>query len=635
MAIIHKLVEPGAEAYLPFLLARERVIRRRRENNAEGAMSGGYAVKYELGDNIVGELRMVGNQSFIRLTVGKAAGVSVIYQRSSDTTWTDSNVVAIFDEPWTEPPPQPIRVVPPPGTPFTFTQEPPAWVDCGVGVPNWQNSWVGGTAAYNAAMAQASASYAGAALEYYKLTLGPNFKPEPGWLPAPSGVGAVGCATDPNEGFPRSIPGFVYAWSDGPFFDAWLAWYAISQAEAAAAEAIERANAAAQIAWQQDMRARSDALYAALISTYYSTARAQRGAQIAAVIAEQDKGLGSQIVSMTALRPGYVPQEVHKEPFFTSLGIPEASGALPQQVWPFSGPGSAQMGNVVSVADASALYGEQVGIDMTDVMVGQSLLVNDIGFDRFRTSGARGYGYLMSGRMAKTNLAAESDNVQCATAETYSDWYFSEREKTEDVKARNEGFAEPIKCDLIPPGQPGALYFAFFEFYAYDFKTDEWTWLPALFLQTSIPALMRAHEDGIVYEPSLNGHRETTYPNRPLLENSVTSIRTRKLMKQSVAMDGTVSAVEEVRVDPPITWDLASYPGTVRDDLGDFIVMVEGAPKWALPVSAKYVLAELVADEFVVPELRKGIAPTDIDSIPERGALTKSLFRTCLTRFNL
>ena len=74
MAIIHKLVESGAEAYLPFLLARERVIRRQRSDGADGSMSGGYSVKYEFGD-ITAELRMVGNQSFVRLTLNGGSNV--------------------------------------------------------------------------------------------------------------------------------------------------------------------------------------------------------------------------------------------------------------------------------------------------------------------------------------------------------------------------------------------------------------------------------------------------------------------------------------------------------------------------------------------------------------------------------
>lgn len=140
MAIIHKLVESGAEAYLPFLLAREREIRRKRSDNSDGSMSGGYAVKYELGDGIEGELRMVGNQSFISLRMVANIGFEwlsypckiapVVFESAAHAT------TPVEDGPIVEKLPfVPIPNVPPPPAPVLRQVSKPVRTITGLGPP--------------------------------------------------------------------------------------------------------------------------------------------------------------------------------------------------------------------------------------------------------------------------------------------------------------------------------------------------------------------------------------------------------------------------------------------------------------------------------------------------------------------
>ena len=118
MATIHKFVDDGAEAYLPFLLAREREIRRRKKKERERGqgqaivtlvedepMEGSYTANFDFGDGIEGELRMVSNQSFIRLTKGGSAGsgwvaypFSISMQYSAANNWPKLSFVSPMPE---------------------------------------------------------------------------------------------------------------------------------------------------------------------------------------------------------------------------------------------------------------------------------------------------------------------------------------------------------------------------------------------------------------------------------------------------------------------------------------------------------------------------------------------------------
>lgn len=623
MAIIHKLVESGAEDYLPFLLARERVIRKQREDNPDGSMSGGYAVKYELGDGIEGELRMVGNQSFIRLTKG-AAKKWIALACNSVYRFSDANIIKVIQAPEGTPPDAPVRPTPIIYPEFEYTAPTAGWVTCNLSNPLCSAGVIGGTDRMSELYAEASAALTGVTLAYYAEVF-PSIVFPPGWAAPPSGLGPVACQLPPGGGpCDWEVWDFVYAWSAGPYYEAYTAWHAGLRAAQAQQEALDAAYSQALAAYQEAMRIYNEAIYAARKRAIDAATQEGRVNQIASVMAEQGTGLMSQLVSMAVLRPNYIPKETPIEEFcsFTQspgmghTDIAQSFWAKPDRV------GVDGKGTFATGLSSLPNETEQIGIVLDDVYATAQVSIDDMLFDGFPTMGASGFGYLVSGPMGMPiNAATDAANIDIEPVASYPGWYFSERIAARDENKQLRTALLPISFDIIPPGAASAFYFVFFEFYAYDFVAAEWRWLPSLHLQTHHSAAM-VYRSGAVHT---SANFRVPDPNTPSLDASVQSIRSRLFIKQTVDASGVIAAPTEIKVvdGERIQFDLANYPGVTRADLSDFLTVAVGTSKWAEPVE---------------PEPRTAIGKTDFQDFAATdpgSAFMLQLHKSCMNKLQI
>lgn len=605
MTIIHKVVEGGGEQYLGWALARERALR---------GQGGNRSIKYDLGDAEV-EIRVVGNQSFIFMRdVGAGSTEWVAYSCMSSLAFSDANIVDVLPPPDIPKPVAPQKPAYPPPPPFTFEPEVPQWAQCnsGPGQGSCQTGWVGGTDAYNAVQAQASAALTPAALEYYRAIWGPDFAMNnPGWTAAPSGVGAVACVPGVDGDIcERAVPGFVYAWSDGPYFEAMNALFAAEEAYDAACAAIDAAYGAAFAQYTQEVANWSAAVFDARVSAYYSAGRARRAAHVVSVEADQSAGLSSQLVSLPALRPTYTPKEEPEHPFVVSTTLSESltTTVVSQQVWaPGTATTSVCTASIVPVA--STLPTPTDGVAVQGLYAPNSVRVGDRTFAEFPTSGTSGFGFLVSGTKAVANASSDASAFFFTKLTEYKAWRAS---------VRKAGVSR-LSFDLIPPEKAGVFYFAFLEFYAYDFCTDEWRWMPSLKLQDAPVARFEDIDDFLSLIPA---YREATYPDMPDRASSVTSVRIRKVLRQRVSV-GVVGTTEDITPSTTPTFDVPAYPGTTRDDLPDFLVAAVGTDRWAGPKN---------------PGFSTGFGRAEYATLTPTSpaeTLISDIYRICMSKFGL
>ena len=513
MAIIHKLVESGAEAYLPFLLARERVIRRQRSDNADGSMSGGYAVKYGLGDGIEGELRMVGNQSFIRLSLSApktndelwiAYPFSMALQYSAANSWGKVS----FDPPYPEDPgPRPVREeIPYPTvnnrfsatdpTPADTPPPPPTGGCASEGIPlatasEWFNIQDHDTAAISsaaAAMILASGRDAAFLGRTFSLELidgeylnGGN---------ALLGANDIAKTVTGSENFVvgnTCVTSYsrVFTWGGAisNLTSALAVARGMRQADdawRAASEAAHAAWVAAYTVWEQKYTAWVNAqngnppdpavCYPAFFD-FSSITKATRDQQAAAIGGEIAIGVRSLPVFNGAMRPQYVPLEWPADEFVN--GGPTPSWGM----WTGRQGGAAtystQAASITgtTIADQGACDGTSPGYSYVNVPARVS--------DK-RTWGTtkRTYGFAIthSVRGEEMGMALPPPDNAIALSGSYSEWLASPRQKTDPVAGRSKS----ADFDLTMH-KSGKLRVMFFEFYAYD--GVQWAWVPSLKLR--------------------------------------------------------------------------------------------------------------------------------------------------------
>lgn len=567
MAIIHKLVESGAEAYLPFLLARERVIRRQREDNPDGSMSGGYAVKYELGDGIEGELRMVGNQSFISLRMGPQRSkpvVMAVFGRAdlsySDANWWQkiSKQEPTYPKKPDIPPYQPYKGSDPPDLPEPFVPPEVTYTHTGT-LPTTEgefpiaNGGVSGSGADNYAEAIATAIAANAAA--YEGYWG---HPPPGpiatgvfttsvtynWVPVlfyDNGMPMVSEAT--------TTASYSYFPDAGtlPMMDykrAYDAWFAADQVAAAAHDDAYYSSVGAIIdAWEAQVDALKDAwsgpaVCATSIEELFSKIRNRRVTQSATVVAEMARGLKCLTVFTGSTRGVYIPKEEPASQYVGPVGT-TGIGYTPSDQY---------CAGSKSVDQVSGVY---VGNG------GQASVV----------STTRAYGYTVSGVIPAYPLLNESNSLFVNDAPGYDVWINSNRVPG----------TRPNMADIMWGATRLAATVFLFDYYAWDNDAEQWAWMPSLGLR-GIPAAAWCR-------PECNYLLDDRVP-ASVSGSTVKKMRLRSVLRHSFA-DGAWSEPETVTISQAVRDEFAinDIPEILNNEscLPDFVTVLGGVAEWKTP----------------------------------------------------
>lgn len=505
MAIIHKLVESGAEAYLPFLLARERVIRRQRSDGADGSMSGGYSVKYEFGD-ITAELRMVGNQSFVRLTLNGGSNVFgnewVAFFANANLQYTEANNVQTYQGPETSKRPVGPTMTPYPDPPLLPPPNPAdyplsEYVDSATGVGYLQSAMVG-------IAKTARAILEPLVREYYDFFSPPDIDPvwkenqiqnalnNPGNGGGRDGIKSGGFNHDTGYATPIYTPGddiridrLIWEVASGKAYRSWNDGAKKHHESFEAAYAQWAATTLREWELKNLPSLACPPYYVELLPKQISG----RTAQLAAFQGELLAGLNSLTVAIPALHPDYFPLESPTEPFATDSGYwtdvgvyasrPSESITREYLAPKFATCGDAAQANVYVNAYASSVVG---GVNSTGLV-----------------SKSQAYGYRVDGTAyTRDNGSPAMTTMPLAS---YEDWLDSPRTP----------LGSRVSFDLVYGDAPGKMCIALFEFYAYDYKTDQWMWTPSLPLLDNEP-INSCYSICYSYP---DHEREAKYTNRP------------------------------------------------------------------------------------------------------------------------
>lgn len=629
MAIIHKLVESGAEAYLPFLLAREREIRRKRSDNSDGSMSGGYAVKYELGDGIEGELRMVGNQSFVRLTLNGGSRVGtkwVAFTFEPDTQYSDSNNTPTFDGPQeSKRPIPPVFVMPDTGTGPIFDTSKfryPTGSQYGPGsdsFPSPDGPSIG-------------AGELGKAWEQRRVHIVGLLKDVPNEeqyaarsapTPDKDDDGNPKWALNLGITFHKALETNTYVIPGDPpvtitsqYYRVWDAYNPSNDVEAAHIEwyinerkpfidASNAAFAAAYAAWEAavaEWKATVLAEWEAknvlskVCPPYFKDLlkkqRSGRAPQVDALYAEMRRGMGSLCIASRVLHPMYIPKEAPTE----ELAGPGSEWIEPGQYVPRH--------ESVTTSYTSAIFPTCDGDGMRANTYVNAYPYASGGQNNPYINLSQGFGYIVNGTLYDKDRAVPGGTMRLM--DQYQDWLESPRSPAAGL----------VSFDLVYGNVPGEVCIALFEFYAYDYATEQWIWTPSVNLLDTNP-LKSCYSICYSYP---DHEREAEYANRPVV-GTVTQMRSYAFLKHTKTPIGWSPAISVSA--PQINIDVTSMG---RGGLPSVWCAVRGVQDWMLPAAPN--LNTAVDAAFMAQLSASGQASTTTD-------LLGLIHAQCLSRFQI
>ncbi len=589
------------------MLARERAIRNRWGDSFKS-----HTIKYELGD-VTAELRMVGNQSFIRLETGGAlvAREWVAYPAQYDLRCSAVNQVGTYNGPQATQ-----RPVFPPMEP---TPDPP-----NIPRPNpadfKQDSFdpVSGVSFKFTAMQAIKAGQIAARgpliRQYYTITAPPNLSQAAQeqlertieTAIANSGGdywGVTSGGFDPSDG---SGANASYSPSDD-YKVAFLQWeidsFVAHRAWAEDAENRRRAYEAAYAQWADTvLREWNEKNLPSLVCPpYYAELmdkrRQGRAGQLAALYAEAAQGIGALSVFGGVMRPIYIPKEEPAEPFSNGAG----------GLW--EGPGAYSVG-IQSAVPVIAPSPVQVCDSTAPATRYSNFYVGDKSEPPAITT-ARAYGYRIDGDVFNLDVATPS--ARATLSPGYEDWIDSPRRDAQGI----------VSFDLFYGPAVGEVYIAQFEFYSYDYGTDQWLWTPTEHLFDTEPvrscySICYAYPDH---------ERDAQYTNRPDIAASTTAMRSLGFFKHTRQPDGSWSGPVPISA-APISLDLTGS-GMNRGSLPPMVVVAKGVQEWMTPA-------------FPNPATAVDKAFMGTQSVPTSPFASQSttdaylwLLAQCLNRFNI
>ena len=632
MAIIHKLVDSGAEAYLPFLLAREREIRRKRSDNSDGSMSGGYAVKYELGDGIEGELRMVGNQSFVRLTINGGSRVGtkwVAFMFEPDTQYSDSNNTPTFDGPQeSKRPIPPVFVMPDTGTEPIFDTSKfryPVGSQYGPGSDEYPT--IDGPQIQVGTVGEANdirAEYISGLLKELSVEdrVGARSYPKP----TKDKNGEYEYALNFGITFHKvletktiTFPGTPPVTITNTYYRAWDTYTPANDVEVAHIKwfldekkpYIAAANAtfaAAYAEWQAELaewRATVLAEWEAknvleqVCPPYFKDLlgkqREGRSAQVAALYAEMRRGMGSLCIASRVLHPMYIPKEAPTE----ELAGPGTEWIEPGQ--------SVPRHESVTTSYTLAIFPTCDGDGMRANTYVNAYPYASGGQNNPYISLSQGFGYIVNGTLYDKDRAVPGGTMRLM--DQYQDWLESSRSPATGL----------VSFDLVYGNVPGEVYIALFEFYGYDFKTEQWMWSPSIDLLNTNP-LRSCYTICFSYP---DHEREAAYADRPDAMQQIAQVRSYAFLKHTKTPTGWSPAIN---VSAPQI--VVSVSNVSLGDIPAVWCAVNGVQDWMLPASPD----PNIAVDAAFMATSNPSTPGQVGSI---GELKEWIHAQCLSRFNI
>lgn len=605
MAIIHKLVESGAEGYLPFMLARERVIRNRRGDSFKS-----HTIKYELGD-VSAELRMVGNQSFIRLEVGKgtAGGEWVAYSAEPDLRVSVANRVGKTNGPEgtqrPTPPPYPQGPAQPTEPEFDISRfkvtgpgNHPSFQDIPASPPIYKNN-------YDDHMRGKTG-----VVEEQTNRMRAFMEANPWFSPRPAPATRVGHFDDDTNKYmidyslwdgvsrralsemsepvydngvllipPYPYTNLVYSYDkagDALYqFREWLMtdYFAYAQAFrgwSQAGDALFQQYRLTLIQWNNDVLKPWEALNlpSQVCPPYFTDLlpkqRSGRAAQIIALNNELAKGIKSISVFGPAMRPSYVPREEPQDPFVNGSGGEWIGSGVVDPITGIRGPSrydgtTSRVEDIIATSALDTCDATEPAIRYTNAYIGdmtQPLAVNTI----------QGFGQRLNGIIRRKEPEVPGGIVGTPMA-NYIDWIESERRVGQGGLSFDPLYGEAV----------GEIYIALFEFYAYDNETEQWLWTPTLqLLQYDTPPIRSCYLTCVSYP---DHDREAIYKNRPDPSSSVTAMRSTRFIKHTRSRSGDWSDAVTIQA-PVITIDVA---GQDYFSMPSMFVVMRGLQNWMRP----------------------------------------------------
>jgi len=536
MPVIHKVIE-GGEQYLGWALARERVLR---------SQGGNRATKYDLGDAEV-EIRIVGNQSLVMLRDAQQMPRGwVAFPLFVQLEFSAVNAVDAYGGPQGEGE-RPIPPAPPRG------DDPPVYERPG------QDDFKAEVLEYEgpSLLAAFEAQLAARLPVFVQLNQGVSEAEARLRLLGMREYYGISSAGDNEAGMPVAL----YSPADDWRLAVWQSEIDYQQQYAqwnAAAGSLQQAYLEQLSVWTSTVLAEWEAknLPSIVCPPYFvdliARQRAGRASQIAALRHEIGQGLAVLPMFNPVMHPDYTPREAPSEPFV--LGS-KAS----QLAWRPDGsyeaiPASTSGGNYAPAVQTCGSV--DFGVSYTNTYVPRFI------------SNRQAFGYLVNG-VVRTTEASAPPMAQATPLDFYGEWLQSPRSTATD----------PVSFDFFYGGQTGEVFFAMFEYEAYDYETDEWLWIPALELRNTQPltscySICNAYPDH---------EREAAYTNRPALDRSVRAMRSHAFFKQSRTPAGSWSSPQAIAA-AAIEVDLAALIARgVSPDLPDGICVLGGLMDWMLP----------------------------------------------------
>lgn len=595
MPIIHKVVEGGGEQYLGWALNREKALRKQ---------TGDRAIKYDLGDAEV-EIRIVGNQSFIfmRATGVQVSDEWVAFQLYMQTEFSLSNAVETTNGP--EGTEQPTGPTPPTsGNPPILTKPNPADYEENSTGPNGETYQTGLVRAIHEVQKSARRPLLE---QYYTLT-------SPNGSITPQQQNQIEATLQAQRNYKGVTWGGTNEYGDGipiynPAKDYTIAYWQWEIDQFTATKAWEQAAAAAMAAYQVELAAFiagpllqwQQQNYPSFVCPPYfldliGKQRSGRQLQINRLKAEQAMGMKALPVFNPVMHPQYIPKEQPLVPFFDGAGVWTPDGTYVPM------PNSYTDGQFVPAVPTCG-----------GTVPGRTY-VN--GYDLVRMSLERAFGYVVNGTVRSIE-ASVPPLASVTNLSNYEAWLNS---------SRGPG-GTSVSFDFFHGTQVAEVYFAFFEYEAYDFTSDLWVWTPSLSLLSNSP-LISCYSLCYTYP---DHERDATYSNRPDPIDGVRTMRSTGFYKQVRASDGTWSDLISVG-GSPITIDLSplTSSGAVYGyALPDGVVALKGVKDWMLPVFPHPSLG--VTEEYL-----GGVTiPASLATISNQDEFAHWLYAQCLNRFQI
>ena len=587
MAIVHKAIG-GGEQYLGWALARERALR---------GQGGNRTIKYDLGDAEV-EIRVVGSQSFVTL---RETGVQVsrewvAFPLFVQLEFSASNAVDTYNGPQggeerPTPPPQPVSDKIPAYDPpdrSDFKKEP---YDAQSGLS------FGDASVYIALSAQTAARIP----VYMKLHKVSQAEAEVR-VPRESdyyGMSSAGVHASGSYAIATYNPADDYRLASWQYE---VDYQALMDTSSAANAAKFEAYRVQLGIWNNTVLAEWEAnnLPSIVCPPYFidliGKQRSGRQLQIDRLRGEAATGLNALPVFNPVMHPQYIPKEQPLVPFHNGAGVWMPDGSY----------------DPLPSSYADGVFSPSVP-SCSGVLEGRTYIN---AYDTVKMSLERAFGYVVNGTVRSVE-ASPPPLARITNLDNYDDWLES---------PRGPGQAS-VSFDFFHGPQVAEVYFAFFEYEAYDFFCDQWVWTPSLGLLSSSP-LISCYSLCYSYP---DHEREATYTNRPSYVDGVRAMRSTGFYKQTRNPDGTWSAMQNLG-GQPINIDLqplTSSGAVYGFGLPDGIVALKGLQGWMLPVFPHPSLG--VTEEYL-----GGVTiPSGPSTISSSDEFMHWLYAQCLTRFQI